>query len=483
MIKILKTTLWALGVGALSLTQLELQAQLPCATLCPAESTQNNLGSGISVVRIVGGTEVPLENNTVRPGDTLRVKARVIYISGARAVLSGSTQTGSDWRIRAIEGDSDEGSVLATLDAEPVGFDGTVIGTNECGGIDTYETSIDYTVDSDYADTGLYFDSRFRGRYFDGACAAATKVDGITLTVDPCVDFNAEEAAGLLGLDECQSVTCDAASANKITLDNGIEYGYKISGEPCCEGFDSDEAKAKLIEADLMDQCQEVTCDTDSETTVTLDNQKTYKYSITGETCCDGFDPEYVRDFLELDACVIIDCDPANLGTELEVEIEGKKFGYSLDDSECEPEGVPTGCTPGFWKNCPYNWSDTGYNTTDLVSSMFTTVTGTIGNTKLIDALSLKGGNNLVGSRGILIRAAVAAVLNASNPALNYPLSKADIQALVDSVYNSTNRADILALAKQLDDSNNLGCLFQDGTSIPCNPKPQDSAKVAPQKR
>jgi hypothetical protein len=461
-----KTLLWALGIGVFSLTEAAL-GQAACNTLCPGGSTSNDLGSGISVVRIVNSVEVPVVNSKVRPGDTLKITTRVIYVPGARAVLAGTTLPGSDWRIRAFDGVDEDGDLLEILDIRPVGFAGTIIGAT-CGGVNEYETSTTYVVPATYTSPSIFFETRFRGRYFDGACSGATKIDGLTLTVDPCVGFDAEEAADELGLDTCQNVTCDPSSANTVALSDGNTYGYVITGEPCCTGFDGAEAEDLLIAAGLMDKCQEVDCDSDSDVTIELENGKTYGYVITGETCCEGFDEELARGVLGLPECVVITCDPDNLGTESQVVIGDKTFGYSLDDSECG--GVSTGCNTEFWKCCPHNWSDTGFTRTELVSNTFPTVTDKIGKLSLSNALCLQGGNSLFGSRALLMRAAVTALLNAGKPALNYPLSKEEIQSVVNSVYHSTNRAEILALCKELEGYNTLGCQDQDGISLRCKP-------------
>ncbi len=121
------------------------------------------------------------------------------------------------------------------------------------------------------------------------------------------------------------------------------------------------------------------------------------------------------------------------------------------------------GCTPGYWKNHTSNWQE--YKPTRTVGSVFTDYAGTYAGTTLSGALALKGGNTLDGARQILLRAATASVLNAANEGLGYPLRRASATpsgpAIIDTVeaaLNSTDRAAILDLARQLDAFNNLGC-------------------------
>jgi hypothetical protein len=76
----------------------------------------------------------------------------------------------------------------------------------------------------------------------------------------------------------------------------------------------------------------------------------------------------------------------------------------------------------------------------------------------MLDALRYPGGNGLPGAARILLRAAVAAVLNARSPAINYPLSVAQIQFAVNNALASGDRDTMLDLASSLDRNNNLGC-------------------------
>jgi hypothetical protein len=64
---------------------------------------------------------------------------------------------------------------------------------------------------------------------------------------------------------------------------------------------------------------------------------------------------------------------------------------------------------------------------------------------------------NLGGAK-ILLRAAVAALLNAGHSGVDYPRTTAEILADVNAALSSGNRNTMLALATALDDDNNLGC-------------------------
>jgi hypothetical protein len=78
----------------------------------------------------------------------------------------------------------------------------------------------------------------------------------------------------------------------------------------------------------------------------------------------------------------------------------------------------------------------------------------------LLEALDVSGGggNTLTGASRTLLRAAVAALLNASSNGVNYPISTAKIISDVNEALASGDRNTILTLAGTLDGYNNLGC-------------------------
>ncbi|UTW05618.1 hypothetical protein KDX31_19675 (plasmid) [Amphritea atlantica] len=142
------------------------------------------------------------------------------------------------------------------------------------------------------------------------------------------------------------------------------------------------------------------------------------------------------------------------------------------------------GCTPGFWKNSPGSWDDTAYATTDLVEDIFQynngvahTIPGSYfsGNPKtrlshtdtLMDALDYEGGDdNEKGAAKILLRAATAAILNATHSGVNYTRSADSIIMEVVDALETKDRDIILTLATELDWDNNLGCPLSNDNSF-----------------
>lgn len=114
------------------------------------------------------------------------------------------------------------------------------------------------------------------------------------------------------------------------------------------------------------------------------------------------------------------------------------------------------GCTPGYWKNHPDAW--VGHSPDDHVGDVFD-VPSYLGlaDDTLLEALNYKGGKGLEGAARILLRAAVAALLNASHPDIigfDPAYLVGEVNGALDSGYRST----MLWWASFLDDNNNLGC-------------------------
>ncbi|MCC7033824.1 MAG: hypothetical protein IT179_13435 [Acidobacteria bacterium] len=127
----------------------------------------------------------------------------------------------------------------------------------------------------------------------------------------------------------------------------------------------------------------------------------------------------------------------------------------------CEPPPPPPpppgdeGCTPGYWKNHLDSWGPTGYTPGQSLTSVFgaNALSGS-----LLDGLGFGGGPGVTGAKRILLRAAVAALLNAAHPGVAYTQSAASVIASVNAALASGSRDTMLALASSLDRDNNLGC-------------------------
>jgi len=133
------------------------------------------------------------------------------------------------------------------------------------------------------------------------------------------------------------------------------------------------------------------------------------------------------------------------------------------------------GCTPGFWKNNAKKKDASawvGYSPGDYFSDVFGVVIKirgkgrrTITDPTLLQALDANGsGINL------LARAAVAALLNASNPDVAYALTESEVIAEVQDAVASGRKYVIQNLGNLLDRLNNGGCpLNQNGRRLTFN--------------
>lgn len=122
------------------------------------------------------------------------------------------------------------------------------------------------------------------------------------------------------------------------------------------------------------------------------------------------------------------------------------------------------GCTPGYWKNHTDNWEETSPST--LVKAIFSDAPASVANMTLEEALAARGGPGADGAARILVRAAVAAWLNAAHEGVAYPWrrfatgldGRPALVPTVNAAFDSGNRARMLRLASRLDRDNNLGC-------------------------
>ena len=78
-----------------------------------------------------------------------------------------------------------------------------------------------------------------------------------------------------------------------------------------------------------------------------------------------------------------------------------------------------------------------------------------MGSASQVQALNFRGGNTIPEKAEILLRAAVAAVLNADSPGVNYPLTSTQVIDAVNAALASQDATTIINLANQLDGDNN----------------------------
>lgn len=126
---------------------------------------------------------------------------------------------------------------------------------------------------------------------------------------------------------------------------------------------------------------------------------------------------------------------------------------------ENPPRDDGEGCTPGYWKNHLDAWGPTGFSPGQALSTVFSPAgLGTLGSSTLLEALNFGGGSSLAQKKQILLRAAVASLLNAAHPDVAFGMTPAQVIAAVNAALESNDATTILNLATSLDTDNNRGC-------------------------
>lgn len=125
-------------------------------------------------------------------------------------------------------------------------------------------------------------------------------------------------------------------------------------------------------------------------------------------------------------------------------------FCYSLPNTGTE------GCTLGYWKVWQHHDS---WPAGLLPGQSLQTVFGpnAYADTLLV-ALDYKGGPGVDGGKRLLLKQAVAALLNAASPSVAYPQTRTQVIEEVRFALASGDRGLMLSLASTLDAYNNLGC-------------------------
>ena len=128
------------------------------------------------------------------------------------------------------------------------------------------------------------------------------------------------------------------------------------------------------------------------------------------------------------------------------------------------PRTGTEGLTPGFWKNCKCGWVGYSRDMSFFNTEFGTSITinqgkkGEIIDPTFDEALRARGGiNEEEGIYDALARHAVAALLNAAHPYVNYPMTEAEIIAAVADAINNLDNTDAEPLKDMLESYNELG--------------------------
>ena len=133
---------------------------------------------------------------------------------------------------------------------------------------------------------------------------------------------------------------------------------------------------------------------------------------------------------------------------------------------------VPTGagCTPGFWKQEQhFQYWTAPYAPSTVISTVFANAAGyttskgvNVGSSTLLQGLNFGGGPTVGDAAANLLRAGIAALLNAADSDVDYYLDVAGVISAVNTALASGDRNAMLTLAAELDFENNRGCTAKD---------------------
>ncbi|WP_119718737.1 hypothetical protein [Cognatilysobacter tabacisoli] len=129
---------------------------------------------------------------------------------------------------------------------------------------------------------------------------------------------------------------------------------------------------------------------------------------------------------------------------------KGVSYCYSV------PRVGVDGCTLGYWKVRKHHDSwPAAYN---IGSPLQATFGANAFDETFLEALNYKGGPGIEGGKRILLKQAVAALLNSASDGVAYPLTTAQVVTQVTFALNSADRGLMISLASTLDAYNNQGC-------------------------
>jgi len=146
-----------------------------------------------------------------------------------------------------------------------------------------------------------------------------------------------------------------------------------------------------------------------------------------------------------------------SVGIDFGSGVKSRTLSLSIVVAGCESEG----CSHGYWKNHTSEWPSPYTTSTQLQGPFFIPAVTELSFMQVHTfgmALDYPGGPDLGGAARILLRNAVASLLNAEHSGVAYPKSAAEVKAAVNAALASLDRDTMLALEEELDELNNLGC-------------------------
>jgi len=153
------------------------------------------------------------------------------------------------------------------------------------------------------------------------------------------------------------------------------------------------------------------------------------------------------------------------MGTE---EVDNVTGSGAVDDFQiCREVVGDEGCTLGYWKthtgdgpgNQANAWAATNYEKNDQLGEVFDIPDAfDLDTATFYEALSFRGGPDATAAARLLLKQAVAALLNASHPDVAYGMTISQIVSDVNKALATEDRQEMLELKDQLDELNKASC-------------------------
>lgn len=124
------------------------------------------------------------------------------------------------------------------------------------------------------------------------------------------------------------------------------------------------------------------------------------------------------------------------------------------------PLPVPTGCAETFWSASPAAWGSTGTKPGERVVDLFTESKAydVVAISSLQTALRFRREGGLLGAAKAVVRAGIAAFLNAGHPRIEYPLTRTQVLTKVDTALRSRDPETMFAAAREIGQDNGAEC-------------------------
>ncbi len=179
-----------------------------------------------------------------------------------------------------------------------------------------------------------------------------------------------------------------------------------------------------------------------------------------GELYAHFYGDSFVINQIPLNGDPAVPLGPALDKTKYAINDMASNLVLSGRDFANYPRG-DEGLSHGFWKTHTTEWAATGFAKTDLVKNAFgltnaeLAAVGISSTTTLQQALNFGGGSGVAGGARNLLKQAVASLLNAAHPGVNFYYLVSEVKSLTVAAIQSANRNTMLALAAIFDDLNN----------------------------